>query len=91
MTNNIFLSIITVGLCDQDIIDTLYPLNNILGSSLIESIVVIPYPNAYLQQSRPHSCFISDPGKGVYSAMNEGLHHATGAYVWFSTRRHSFN
>lgn len=81
--NNIFLSIITVGLDEHQITATLNPLIAGISSSSIESIVVTPFPTDSLQNLLPSSKFVADPKCGVYSAMNEGLRIASGSYVWF--------
>ena len=81
--NRILLSIITIGLDESEIIETLRPLSSILQSPCIESIVVTPTLSEYLQSMAINSSFILDPGLGVYSAMNTGLSHATGSYIWW--------
>ena len=83
MMNRLLLSIITVGLDELEIIETLYPLKSFLNLSSVESIVITPTITEYLKDALPCSVFISDPGSGVYPAMNEGLSFASGSYVWY--------
>ena len=46
--NRILFSIITIGLDESEIIETLRPLSSILQSPCIESIVVTPTLSEYL-------------------------------------------
>lgn len=81
--NNILLSIITVGLDEHEILETLEPLTPILSSSSLQSIVVVPVVTNTMKKNLPHSKFLTDSGQGVYLAMNDGLRFAQGSYVWF--------
>lgn len=83
MSNNPFLSIITVGLDESEIIETLKPLTSSLCLASLEIIVATPFLTDTLREKLPNAAFISDPGYGVYSAMNEALRFASGVYVWF--------
>ena len=83
MKNLILLSIITIGIDESEILESLQPIKSILGIPDIESIIVTPNYDLDFQQSLPFSRFIQDPGLGVYPAMNTGLRCANGSYVWF--------
>ena len=83
MEDKILLSLITVGLNENEIYSTLKPLTSCFACSYIESIVVTPCQSECLQNLLPHTNFIHDSGSGVYSAMNQGLSFASGTYVWF--------
>lgn len=83
MFNDFLFSVITVGLNESEIIDTLLPLTSSSSLAHFEIIVVTPFISDNLRGSLPSASFISDPGNGVYSAMNMALRFASGAYVWF--------
>ncbi len=78
-----YLSIITIGLSESEICTTLLPLQMLLKSAHVESIVVTPVITSHLRMSLPFSSFYKDDRKGVYQAMNHALGKAKGSYVWF--------
>ena len=83
MHHKIILSLITVGLDENEIYTTLSPLMSCFACSSVESIVVTPSPSQHLLTLLPHTNFLLDQGSGVYSAMNQGLSFASGTYIWY--------
>ncbi len=77
------LSVITVGLCPSDIINTLSPLITTPNGPLVEFVVVTPLTNIDSVSSSISAVFVPDQGEGVYQAMNLGISASRGDYLWF--------
>jgi len=77
------LSVITVGLCPRDIINTLFPLTNALIDARVEFVVVTPLTNLDSIAKYISAVFVHDQGEGVYQAMNLGISASRGDYLWF--------
>lgn len=77
------ISVITVGLCPSDIINTLSPLTNALVDPRVEFVVVTPLTNIDSVANYISAVFVPDQGEGVYQAMNLGISASRGDYLWF--------
>ena len=82
-SENPVLSVITVGLCPTDIINTLSPLTIALDDPRVEFVVVTPSKNIDSVANYISAVFVSDQGEGVYQAMNMGISASRGDYLWF--------
>jgi hypothetical protein len=81
--STINLSIITVGLSEFEIFNTLSPLSFLSDHHSVEFIAITPHLTTHLLDCLPFVHFYSDEEKGVYQAMNQGLNKAQGLYLWF--------
>ena len=80
---NPILSIISIGLCSKEIINTLSPFSHLQSDLRVELIVVTPTNNIHDVAKRVSAVFVSDQGEGVYQAMNLGISASKGDYLWF--------
>lgn len=86
--NQVKFSVITVTYNAKAVLET--TIQNILAqdSANIEHIIIDGGSTdgtlEVIRKYEPHlACWISEPDKGLYDAMNKGLQKATGNYVWF--------
>ena len=77
------LSVVTVGLCSREIINTLSPFSQFLLDTRVEFIIVTPINNIGVIEKKISAVFVPDQGEGVYQAMNLGMSASSGDYLWF--------